>query len=212
MTPTNLKVVLVGEIVRDMFHQGHGGQDLLAHLVHGSLNRRRVILREGVHSNLSRSLPGGVESGNDGPNSCKIREYLPVPGGVNVGAQDTVRDLFEGSVFISDEPVEGGAGTLEHSETLDARLDRNAGVALEVDLHVAGLGAVAEEGVGVRLAIDDHARPAVRDDLDVYRMDVGVFGREVGGKDGAKELGRSDGFLFGQNWCFSATVELRGAS
>ena len=108
--------------------------------------------------------------------------------------------------------MESRAGALEDGETLDARLNRDAGVTLEVDLDVASLGAVAEEGVWVRLAVNDHTRPAVRDDLDVYRVDVGVFGREVGSKDGAEEFRRSDGVLLGQNWYLLAAGELRGAS
>lgn len=48
----------------------------------------------------------------------------------------------------------------------------------------------------MRLAINDHALPAVGDDLDMRFVDVGVLFDEVVTEDGGEEFGRSDRVLF----------------
>lgn len=48
-------------------------------------------------------------------------------------------------------------------------------------------------------AVDVEAGPAVRDDVGMRDVDVLVLVDEMGTKNGAKELGRYDGVLLGQN-------------
>lgn len=196
---TDLKVVLVGERVGDVLNQRDLGQDLLAHLVHGSLDGGGVVLGEGAHGGIAGALPGSVKLGDDGPDSVDGAEICPFPGGINVGGKDAIPGLAEGGVLVAVEAVEGGAGGLKYGEALDAGGDGEALVAAEGDLDVARLGAVAEEGVGVGLAVNDHARPAVGDDLDVGGMDVRVGSGEVVGEDGAEELGGSNRVLLGRD-------------
>lgn len=47
------------------------------------------------------------------------------------------------------------------------------------------------------LAVDCHACPAVRDDLDVCCGEMGVGLDEVGAEDRGEELGRRNGVFFG---------------
>ena len=96
--------------------------------------------------------------------------------------------------------VELRTGALENGESLETGADRQALVAAECGLGCSHVGAVAVEGVGVGGVVDGHACPAVRDDLDVRGMDVGVGGGEVGGQDGGEELGGRDWVLFGEHW------------
>jgi len=95
--------------------------------------------------------------------------------------------------------MESGASGFKDSEALYSRLDGKTDVALEGDFDIAGLGAVTVEGVRVRLAINGHTRPAVRDDFDMRGVDVRVTGREVSCKNGPKELWGSNWVLLGQN-------------
>lgn len=53
--------------------------------------------------------------------------------------------------------------------------------------------------MGVGLAVNVHARPAVGDDVSVRGVDVLVFLDEVGSQDGAEELWGSDGVQLGQD-------------
>lgn len=82
--------------------------------------------------------------------------------------------------------MEARSGTLEDQQSLDARADSDTNTALSGDLDIAGFGAVAEEGVRVREAVDDDAGPAVSDDLDVCDMYVGVLLDEVRGDNGGE--------------------------
>lgn len=95
--------------------------------------------------------------------------------------------------------MEARAGALENQQPLDTGADGNAGAALGGDLDVAFFGAVAEEGVRVGEAVDDHAGPAVSGDFDVGDVYVGILLDEMRGDNGGEEFGWSDGVLFGKD-------------
>lgn len=190
----DLKVVLVGQRVGGRQGLGHGGEDLLAHLVHCVLHAGALVLGKGLHCDVAGGAPRWVELGHGGADGGQVRE-LPGPGGVDVGGEDAVPGLGEGGVLVADEAVEGGAGGLEDGELLDGAGEGDAVLAGDAGLDVAGLLAVAEKGVRVRLAIDGHAGPAVLDDFDVRGVDVGVGLEEVGAEDGGEELRGVDGVL-----------------
>lgn len=193
---TNFEVVLVRKRVFDRRDEFLGGQDGFAHGVHGRLDAGAVVLGEDLHGGIARLGPGGREETGFALDGLERRERLPVPGRIDFGAENAVVGLGESGEFIAPEAVEGGAGALQDQEASDRGLDVDARAG-NIDLDVAGLVAVAEEGVRMRLAVDGHARPAVGDDADVRDGDVGVAGEEVLAEDGAKELWRIDGVLLG---------------
>lgn len=95
--------------------------------------------------------------------------------------------------------MEARAGALEDEQPLNTGADGDAGAALGGDLDVACFGAVTEEGMRVREAVDDHAGPAVSGDFNVGDVYVGVLLDEVRGDNGGEEFWWSDGVLFGKD-------------
>lgn len=95
--------------------------------------------------------------------------------------------------------MEGRAGSLEDQQSLDAGTDSNSGTAFGGGLNIACFGAVTEEGVRVREAVNDHASPTVSDGFDVGSVDMRVLFDKVRGDNGGEELGRGDGVLFGKD-------------
>lgn len=189
----------VGQRIVDSLEQRHSSQDLLTHLVHGGLDTGRVILSKGLEGGVPGSLPGIVELVNIGLDFVQAAEAAPGPGSIDLGAQNTVPGLLEGGEFVADEAPELGAGALEDGQAVNGGSDVDALALDHVDLDVAGLGAVLNEGVGVGLAVDVHAHPAVSDDVDVGGVDVRVLLDEVGAEDGAEQLGGSHRVLLGSD-------------
>lgn len=189
--------MLVGQRVANNLHLGRLLQDLLAHLVHGVLDRGGLVLGERLEGDVAGRLESLVEPLNALLHVGDGGKGLPVPGGINVGRQDTVPSLAEGGVLVPDEAVEGRAGGLKDGETLDGGLELNASLAGDASFHVAGLVAVAVEAVGVGLAVDVDASPSVNDHLDVGGVDVGVLVEEVLAEVGGVKLRGVDGVLLG---------------
>lgn len=69
----------------------------------------------------------------------------------------------------------------------------------DIGLGYPGLVAIAEEGMRMWLAVDDHPCPSVDDDLDVSSVDVFVCFNKVRAEDGGEEFGGSDGILLGHD-------------
>lgn len=196
---TNLKVVLVRQRVADSLHKRCCRQNLVAHLVHGVLHASAIVLRKGIQGNRLRRVERSVEFRDHALDLIETGESLPFPLGFDLGAENAVPGLAQARVFVAVEAVEGGAGALEHEELVDAALDRDALSLADNGLDGADILAVAHERVGVRLAVNGHARPLVGDDLDVGGMDVRVLRDEVGADNGGEKLGRSDGVLLRQH-------------
>ena len=188
--------MLVGQGVVGLVSLGHGIQDLLAHLVHGVLDRRALVLGKSLERDVAGRLPRLVEALNALLHLGQVGELLPGPAGVHVGGQDAVPRLLEGGELVPHEAVEGGAGALEHLQADDAALEEDA-LPGNGGLDVAGLLAVAQEAVGVGLAVDGHARPAVDRHVDVGGADVGVLVEEMAAQDAGVQLRGVDGVLLG---------------
>jgi hypothetical protein len=183
---TDLEVVDVRQGVRDSGDIRHSSKDNLAHLVHSGLNTGAVVLGESFEGGVAGTLPGGVELAGVGLDIREAAEAAPLPASINAGAQDTVPGLLESGVLVTEEAVELGAGALENGKAVDGGVDINALALHHVNLDIAGLAAFLDEGVGVRLAINVHAHPAVGDNVDVGSVDVTVLLDEVGSEDGAE--------------------------
>ena len=158
-----------------------------------------MVLGERAHGDLAGRVPGGVKLGDGGLDVGQAVKALPLPDGVDIGAEDAVPGLAQRGVLVTHEAMKGGASQLEQHRALDGRLDDEASAAPESDLQIAGLGAVAEEGVRVRRVVDHHAHPAMRNDPDVGGMDVRVASGEMGREDASKQLWRRDRILLGQH-------------
>lgn len=197
MKHTNLKVVNVRQRILDSIKQRHSSQNLLTHLVHSSLHTGRVILGKSLAGSITGSLPRKVKVVHISLDIVQASEAAPLPVGINLGAENTVPSLLERGELVTDEAPELGTGALEDGQAVNGGVDFDALALDDVDLDVAGLGAVLDEGVGVGLAVDLHAHPAVGDDVDVGGVDVGVLLDEVCAEDGAEQLGGSDGLLLG---------------
>ena len=198
-THTEFEVMLVGQRVGDALNQRYGGQDLLAHQIHSRLHGGRVVFGERAHGDLAGRVPGGVKFGDGGLDVGQAVKALPLPDGVDIGAEDAVPCLAKRGVLVAHKAMEGGASRLEQRQALDGRLDDEASAAPESDLDIAGLGAVAEEGVRVRLVVNHHTHPAMRNDPDVDGVDVRIMRGEMGREDAPKSLWRRDRILLGQH-------------
>lgn len=190
--------MLVGEGVVNSLDKRRSSKNLVAHLVHGVLHTRAVLLGKGLGGDLVHIIPGFVEDGSLAADLIYAGESLPVPAADNLGAQNTVIGLGQTRVLVPVEAVECRSGALQDEQTIELGLDGDARAFSCNDLNNTRLVAVAEEGVGVRLAIYGHASPLVDDDLDVGGVDVLVGGDEVVAEDGSKELGRVDRVLLGE--------------
>jgi hypothetical protein len=195
----NLKVVLVGQSVLDIRCVRGSNKDLVAHVVHGGLHTRAVLLCKCVDGNLSGSLVALVELVLLFADLFDILELLPLPRVLNLSAENAVPGFGKSGVLVSVEAVEGRAGALENQEAVNAGLNGDALTASCDDLDGALVGTVAEEGVRVVLAVDGHATPAVDDNLDMCDVNVAVSVDEVLAKNGSEELRRVDGVLFGKH-------------
>jgi hypothetical protein len=194
---TNLKVVLVGQRIVDSLNLGNSGKNLVAHLVHGSLNTGAVVLGEDLHCDIPRCLPRSIEV--NAFSLGRILEQLPFPTGLDVSAQNTVPRLRKLGVFVTVETVEGRSSALEHQQLLNLGTNRDA-LALSCDrLDNAKLLTVTVERVWVWLAIDVDAGPSVLDDLDVGGMDMWVCRNEVVTDNGSELLRRINWMLLGKN-------------
>jgi len=192
---TNLEVVLVRQGVANDLGLGNGFEDLLAHLVHGILDRGALVDGKGLHGNLAGALPGGIEALNALLNGSK-REALPSPGSIDIGRQDAIPGLAQAGVLVPDEAMEGRASALEHSQAANTTLDVEA-IAGGGHFNSALLLAVAEEAVRMRGAVNLHARPPMHNDLDVGGRDVGVRIKEVLAEVAGIQLWGVDGMLLG---------------
>lgn len=183
--------------VRDSGEIRHSIKNQLAHLVHSGLNTGAVVLGESLEGGVAGTLPGMVELAGVGLDIRQAAEAAPLPASINAGAQDTIPGLLESGVLVTEEAVELGAGALKHGKAVDGGVDINALALDHVNLDIAGLAAILDEGVGVRLAINVHAHPAVGNNVNVGGVDVAVLLDEVVSEDGAEQLGGSNGLLLG---------------
>lgn len=195
--PTDFEIVLVRQRVLDSLDQLLARQDLLCHLVHSGLHAGTVIFSKSLQSDLASSGPGSIELRHVRADLLESTEILPLPSGIDVGAQDTVPGLLKCGVLVTQEAPELRVGALQHGQAGQRRLDIDALALDHVHLHIPLLLAVADEGVRVWLAVNVHPGPAVADNVDVSGMDVVVLLNEVCAQDGAEQLGRSNGVLLG---------------
>lgn len=191
----NGKEVAVGKSVGDTVQPLPVLNRLGSHLVESGLDRGRLVLGKGLAGDITDrvvdvvegdlSQGGGQVLGRDGGN-------VELPVGINTGREDTVLGLGEGGVLITDKVLEGGAGGLEDQEAGNGRLQLNraaaVGATLDKDVGLAGLVTITPEGVGMGLAIDDHAGPAVADDGNVSTLNPGIGVHEVVGELGSEEF------------------------
>lgn len=195
----NFKVMLVGQSVLDIRRVRGSNKNLVAHVVHGSLHTRTVLLCESVDGDLSGSLVALVELVLLLADLLNILELLPLPRVLDFGAENAVPGLGKSGVLVSVEAVEGGTGALEDQEAVNTGLDGDALATSCDNLDSALVGAVTEERVRVGLAVDSHATPAVDGNLDMCDVNVAVSVDKVLAKDGSEELRRVDGVLFGKH-------------
>jgi hypothetical protein len=189
--------VLVGKRIIHIGDFWDSIQDGVAHFVHSVLHTGAVLLGKRLHRDRPRITPRPIEFRDRSSDRAHAREGLPRPPTIDISAQDSIPDLRQGGVFIPYEAMELTARALQDQQSDNARADVDALAPRDLSLDVACLGAVAVEGVGVWLAVDAHACPAVGDHLDVRGADVGVGLDEVGAEDGGEEFGGCDGVFFG---------------
>lgn len=173
-------------------------QDLIRHFIHGILHTGTVILGKDAHRDLPSRLPRLIKPINMAPHIIHIPEPLPLPIRRDIGTQHTVPSLRERGVLVTHEAPELRVRALQHCQATDARADADARyrcccfsvagvvavavvdvVVRHVRLHGARFFPVFDEGVRVRGAVDLHARPAMRHDVDVRDVDVLVLLDEV---------------------------------
>lgn len=176
---TNFKEVNIRQRIPNSIQQRYSSKNLLPHLVHRSLDGGTVILSKGLEGNSAGRLPSSIELLRVHLNIREASEEAPLPVRRNIGAEETIPGLLEGSVFVADETPELGTGALQHGQTLDRRVDLDTLALDNVDLHIASLGTGLDKRVRVRLAVNVQAHPAVGHDIDVRRVDMTVLLDEV---------------------------------
>jgi hypothetical protein len=173
----NTNVVLVGKRVGDIGNVGETGQDLLLHKVEGGLDRGRVVLGKGIAGDLSDTGMDGrvVDATEDG---TILGGEGPL--GINGSGEDTIPGILEGGVFVSVETVESGTSGLEDKEFLKTRGDGDLVTGTEVvDRGGLDILTIANEGVGVRLTVNNKTGPLVLDDVNKGTRDVGILLQNV---------------------------------
>ena len=188
---TNLEVVLIRQREGDLVNLRSRLKDLLAHPIHGGLNRSTVVGGKDLKNNVAGSFIGLVESLYTLLNLSEVVELLPGPGAVNIGRHNAVPDLGKSGELVTDEAVESRAGALEHGQIPNTAANGDA-LAGNIGRDVTALLAVAPEAVWVRLAIDDQAGPTVHLDVDMGHREVSVLVQEVLAELGGKEFRRVD--------------------
>jgi hypothetical protein len=180
---TNFKEVNIRQRILNSIQQRYSSKNLLSHLVHRSLDRGTVILSKGLEGNSAGCLPSSIELLKVRLDLGEASEAAPLPIRRNIGAEETVPGLLEGSVLVADETPELGTGALQHGQALDRRVDVDTLALNNVDLHVASLGTGLDKRVRVRLAVNVQAHPTVGHDIDMSRVDVAVLLDEVCAQD-----------------------------
>jgi hypothetical protein len=161
------------------------------------LHTGAVVFSEELECDVASGLPRLIKLGNSSLHILEARERSPLPARIYIRRQDAVPGLGESGVLVPQEAMEGGSRTLEDAQAHDAAVQRDAILAADGSLNVPRLVSVLEEAVGVRLAVNGHAHPAVRHNLDMGDVDVAVRLDEVRAEDRGEELRRCDGVLLG---------------
>lgn len=180
---TNLKIMLIRQRILNSLNQRLERQNLIRHLIHRILHTGTIILRKGLQRDIPSRSPSSVEFGHVNLHLIQTGKVLPVPVCIDIGAEDAIPRLAKSRILIPNKAPELGIGALEHGKVLDGRVDVNALVLGYVDLDGPGFLTVLVEGVGMGLAVDGHAGPAVADDVGLGGVDVFVCLDEVGSED-----------------------------
>lgn len=200
----DLEVVLVWKGVRDVLDLRELLEDGLAHVVHGGLDRCRVLEGEGLEGDVSGAIIGIVKD-------TVISKLLdlaisrdlgagPLPAGVDIGGQDSVVGLWEGGIFALMVGVEHRASGLENGEVLQTRGDLKWRTVISLgDGHKTLFLAVSHEGVRMRLALNIETGPTVLNDINVGSVDMRITGDEMVGNSGTKALNWPDLGLLSQD-------------
>jgi hypothetical protein len=191
--------VFVWQRVVHRLNLRHGTQDHLCHVVHGCLNAGAVLLGKSVESDFSGSTPSIIEASGICLNLAHVFKELPSPCGINLGAQNAIPNLWQGSVFVAHKAPELRSSAFEDVQAGNTRRDLDAFALSHIDLDISSFGAIAQERMRVRLAVDGHASPPMGYDADVGDVDVAVLFNKVRANNRAKELWRGHWVLFGQD-------------
>lgn len=189
--------MFVWQRIIDVRNFWHGIQDGLAHLVHGVLHRWAVLLCESLHGDISSIVERLIELWNGRFDRIQPREFAPAPSAIDLGGENSVPDLWESCVRISDKAVELGASAFQNQKSDDSRADLDALASCNFGPDVACVVTVAGEGMCVWLSVEDHACPTLYDDLDVGCGDMRVGLDKVSSEYRGEELGRIDWVFFG---------------
>lgn len=169
--------MLVGKRIRDFGNCGELGQNLLLHEVKGGLNGSRVILGEGVTSDLLDTGMNGLV--------VNVSESLRVLGGeiplgINGSREDTIPDGDQGGVFILVETVESGTGGLEDEELVETGGNGDLVTGTSV-LNASGLDifTITDERVRMRLTVNNETSPLVLDDINESTANVSILLQDV---------------------------------
>ncbi|KAL3712261.1 hypothetical protein TMatcc_000959 [Talaromyces marneffei ATCC 18224] len=136
-------IMLVRQRVLHRLNLWHNGQNLICHIVHGSLHTSAILLCESAQSNFPCSAPCVIESGRIGLDLSKAREVLPVPCCIDLRAENTVPDFRQSSVFVTHESPELGSGGFQDMQTLNCRSNFDSLALGNVDLDVTCFSAIA---------------------------------------------------------------------
>lgn len=166
-------VMLVGQSIRDFGNSGELGQDLLLHEVESSLNGSRVILGEGITSDLLDTGMDGLVV-NIAESGRRLGDKSPLT--VNSSREDTIPNRDQSGVFISVETVESRTSSLEDEELVKTRGNADF-VTSTIMVNTGGLDilTITDERVVVGLTINNETSPLVLDDINKSTRKVSIL-------------------------------------
>jgi len=143
------------------------------HEVESSLNGSRVILGEGITSDLLDTGMDGLVV-NIAESGRRLGDESPLT--VNSSGEDTIPNRDQSGVFISVETVESRTSSLEDEELVKTRGNVDF-VTSTIMVNTGGLDilTITDERVVVGLTINNEASPLVLDDINESTRDMSVL-------------------------------------
>lgn len=177
-------------------------QNEIGHVVHGGLNRCRVLQSKSLECNVSSTIEGNIKLAGQCLDLSKSLGLgsRPCPSSIDISRKNSVVSIFENGEVTGVETMEHGTSALQNRQSLEAR---NNGERIRLllfrDLAHSGLGSILHETVRVGLALDIVSSPSVLGDFSSGTVDPAVFIEEMVDQSGSKSLNWPDIVLLSEN-------------
>ncbi|KAH3660159.1 hypothetical protein OGAPHI_007364 [Ogataea philodendri] len=177
------EVVLVWQRVGNSSNEWDLFQNLLAHVVHGGLNRGGLLQSKEFQSSFSGSFVRRIEESSsclrNDIRQCTDFLRIPFPDRVDVCRQDSVGGRLQSGVVALVESVEHGSRGLQNSQILNSGFQNILPGTLVLERGSSELLTILQVRVVVQLAVNKVFGPSVLGDLDINTAHMRVLLDEV---------------------------------